>query len=190
MDERLDPELLGPGKVASATNCRFRNGLAEPRRGITVLPYMKADGRTPFTSNNTMHVFKVAPPAAYVDLIGTGEPFAPNGTNDAVLGVRLSEILLVQNIEVRLDGSASNIWNSDNSGHPPVGFMLTGGLALTAYTGNLNQTVQDFQVVIDLSSYGLGGSMTNHYLEVRVAVSTGTPSPIVGFLTYAGTSPV
>lgn len=184
VDERLDPELLAPGLVASATNCRFRNGRVEPRRGITILPWMKADGRTPFTTTNAMHLFKVAPPAAYVDLIGTAAPFAPNGTNDAVLGVRLAERLLVSHVEVRLDGSASNVWSTSSSLKPPVGFLVAGALVTTAYTANLNQTVQDFQLVINLGSYSLGGAMSGHYLEVRVLVSTGTPSPIVGYLTY------
>ena len=74
VDERLDPELLGPGKVASATNCRFRNGLAEPRKGITILPWMKADGRTPFIKANSMAVWKVSPPAAYGNYIGVSAP--------------------------------------------------------------------------------------------------------------------
>ena len=185
VDERLDPELLGPGMVSSATNCRFRNGLAEPRKGITILPWMKADGRTPFIDSNTMHLFKVSPPAAYVDLIGTGAPFAPNGTNDAVLGVRLSERLEVQHIEVRLDGSPANVWSSSSALKPPVGMTTAGVLVTAAYTPNLAQTVQDFQVLINLGSYSLGGLLTGHYLEVRVLVSTGSPSPIIGYLTYA-----
>lgn len=37
---RLDPAQLGPGYVSEAINCRFRNGVAETRKGFTVLPWL------------------------------------------------------------------------------------------------------------------------------------------------------
>ena len=184
VDERLDPELLGPGMVSSATNCRFRNGLAEPRKGITILPWMKADGRTPFTSSNTMHVFKVAPPAAYADYIGGGAPFGPEAANnDALIGVLLSEIKTVQAVEVRLNGSAGSAWSSSNAALYPAGVLVAGRLFTTAYTANLALVTQGFQIAISLNA--LSGVLVNRYLEIRVLVSTGSPSPIIGYLTYA-----
>lgn len=37
---RLDPAQLGPGYVSEAINMRFRNGVAETRKGFTVLPWL------------------------------------------------------------------------------------------------------------------------------------------------------
>lgn len=183
VDERMDPAQLAPGMVASATNARFRNGRIEPRLGIQILPWMKADGRTPFTSTNTMHVFKASPPAAYVDYIGGGAPFAAEGSNnDALIGVRLSEIKTVQSVDVRLDGSAFSAWSSSNAALYPVGVLTAGRLVTTAYTANLALSTQDMQLAISLNS--LAGVLQNHYLEIRVTVSSGTPSTIVGYLTY------
>jgi len=48
VDERLDPALLPPGFVASAKNCRFRNGQVETRGGDTIWPWMRDDGMTKF----------------------------------------------------------------------------------------------------------------------------------------------
>lgn len=48
VDERTNPAHLTPGWVAAATNCRFRNGVVEPRGGDVILPMMKTDGLTPF----------------------------------------------------------------------------------------------------------------------------------------------
>ena len=179
MDERLDPELLGPGKVSRATNCRFRNGLAEPRKGITILPWMKADGRTPFIESNTMHLFKVSPPAAYGNYIGGGAPFAPDGSPSAVVGVRLGEVQNILWVDVLLDGNAGAAWSSANSALFPVGILVNGVLANTAYTGALNLQAQSFELVFSLSS--LGGVLTNHYLEIQVYGSIGGGT---GYLTY------
>lgn len=49
VDERLEPQQLAPGYVSSAKNYRFRRGKIEPRDGITILPWCKDDGLTPFT---------------------------------------------------------------------------------------------------------------------------------------------
>jgi len=46
VDER---ETCPPGYVNGARNYRFRNGRAAPREGITLLPWMQTNGRTPFT---------------------------------------------------------------------------------------------------------------------------------------------
>ena len=48
VDERLDPGILPPGYVASARNCRFRNGQVETRGGDTVWPWMRGTGLTKF----------------------------------------------------------------------------------------------------------------------------------------------
>ena len=181
VDERLDPELLGPGKVSRATNCRFRNGLAEPRKGITILPWMKADGRTPFTDTGSlagMALWKVSPPAAYGNYIGGGAPFAPDGSPSAVVGVRLGEVQNILWVDVLLDGNAK--WSSANGAFPPVGILVNGVLANTTYTGALNLQAQSFELVFSLSS--LGGVLTNHYLEIQVIGSIGGGT---GYLTYA-----
>ena len=183
VDERLDPELLGPGKVSRATNCRFRNGLAEPRKGITILPWMKADGRTPFTDTGSlagMALWKVSPPAAYGNYIGSGAPFAPDGSPSAVVGVRLGEVQNILWVDVLLDGSAVAAWSSANSALYPVGILVNGLLANTTYTGALNLQAQSFELVFSLSS--LGGVLTNHYLEIQVHGSIGGGT---GYLTYA-----
>lgn len=181
VDERLDPDLLAPGMVGSATNCRFRNGRVEPRPGITILPWMKADGRTPFTTDNAMHLFKVSPPAAYVDLIGTGLPFAPDGTDDAVIGVRLGEIQTVLYVEVLLDGDPLSKWSSANALLYPVGIIVNGVLANTTYTSALNLSVQNFNLAFSLNS--LAGVLSGHYILVNVYCSSGATR--TGYLTFA-----
>lgn len=179
VDERTDPDLLQPGLVASATNCRFRNGRVEPRPGITILPWMKADGRTPFTATTAMALWKVSPPGGYASFIGTGAPFASDGANDAVIGVRLGEIQNVLYAEVLLDGNSGASWSSANAAKYPVGFIVNGGLATTAYTSALNLSAQSFNLAFSLNS--LAGVLVNHYLQVNVVCTSGTRT---GYLTF------
>lgn len=49
VDERIAPQLLAAGYVSGAKNMRFRNNRAGTRDGITLLPWMKGTGLTPFT---------------------------------------------------------------------------------------------------------------------------------------------
>lgn len=49
VDERRPANQLPPGYASRAKNLRFRNGKAEPRRGMWICPWMKDDGRTPFS---------------------------------------------------------------------------------------------------------------------------------------------
>ncbi len=49
VDERTAPQQLPPGYVSAATNQRFRRGRAATRGGITILPWAKGAGITPFT---------------------------------------------------------------------------------------------------------------------------------------------
>lgn len=49
VDERLAPQQLPPGFVSRAKNMRFRDGRAGTREGISLLPWMKGTGLTPFT---------------------------------------------------------------------------------------------------------------------------------------------
>lgn len=49
VDERRPANQLPPGYASRAKNLRFRNGKAEPRKGVRICPWMKDDGRTPFT---------------------------------------------------------------------------------------------------------------------------------------------
>lgn len=182
VDERMDPDLVKPGFVSSATNCRFRNGLVEPRPGITILPWMKADGRTPFTTTGAMTVFKVSPPAAYTDYIGTANPFAPNGVNDCLIGVRFGEVENILGAEVRLDGSTTNRWWSYNNTYYPVGFIVNGVLAATNWSTALNLSAQEVVLAIDLASMA-GNVVGNHYYEVRVTCTSGVKTGFVTFLT-------
>jgi len=179
VDERTDADLLPPGMVASATNCRFRNGRVEPRPGITILPWMKADGRTPFSNTTSMSIWKVSPPAGYGSFIGTGAPFASDGANDAVVGVRLGEIQNVLYAEVLLDGDPGSKWSSANAALYPVGFLVNGVLATTAYTSSLNLSAQSFSLTFSLNS--IGGVLANHYIQVNVVCTSGTRT---GYLTY------
>lgn len=48
VEERIAPQLLPAGYLSEAKNARFRNGRAGTRDGITLLPWMKGDGLTPF----------------------------------------------------------------------------------------------------------------------------------------------
>ena len=52
------------------------------------------------------NVFKIAPPNAYQDWVGTGAPFAPDGANDCVIGCRFSEIQQPERDAKRNDDSA------------------------------------------------------------------------------------
>ena len=40
VNQRLDPSLLSPGLVTDGINVRFRNGIAETRRGFVILPWL------------------------------------------------------------------------------------------------------------------------------------------------------
>jgi hypothetical protein len=40
VNSRVDPSMLEPGYVSEAINCRFRNGVAETRKGYMRLPWM------------------------------------------------------------------------------------------------------------------------------------------------------
>ncbi len=179
VDERLDPELLAPGWVASATNCRFRNGRAEPRRGIPILPWMKADGRTPFTTTGAMHVFKVSPPNAYGNAVGTGAPFAPDGANDALIGVRFGEVSNLLSVNIYLDGNPPARWSSANSLYYPVGILHNGVLATTSYTSALNLQAQEVTLAISLNS--TSNVLENHYLQILVTCTSGGGT---AYLTY------
>ena len=83
VEERLDADQLPPGRVARATNCRFRAGVVEPRRGISILRWMKANGAQPFTSEKKADFFQIAPPATYQDWVGNAL-YSPNGVNDVI----------------------------------------------------------------------------------------------------------
>jgi hypothetical protein len=179
VDERADPELLQPGTVAAATNCRFRHGRGEPRRGITILPWMRGDGRTPFNTTRRMHVFKVSPPGSYGNYVGTGAPFAPDGSNDALIGVRFTDIQNVLWVEVRLNGLMASSWSSVSAAHYPVGIIANGVLATTDYTAALNLQAQEITLAISLNS--LGGVLTNCFLEIIVICTQGGGG---GYLTY------
>lgn len=170
VDERLDPELLGPGKVASATNCRFRNGLAEPRKGITILPWMKADGRTPFIKANSMAVWKVSPPAALQGWVGTYGVFSDATANDRVIGIRLGEIQAVGSIEVRQNGLSNEAWKTQDDGLSyPVGVIVNGVQWNTTYTIDLLLTTQEFLIATTLES----ANLPPNYVEIRVTLASG-----------------
>lgn len=49
VDERLAPMQLPPGTVSRGKNVRFRDGKAATRLGIQICPWMKGDGRTPWS---------------------------------------------------------------------------------------------------------------------------------------------
>jgi len=179
VDERLDPELLGPGKVSRATNCRFRNGLAEPRKGITILPWMKADGRTPFIKANSMAVWKVSPPAALQGWVGTYGVFSDATANDRVIGIRLGEIQTVTSIEVRQNGNPVETWKTTDDGVSyPVGVLVNGVRFNTAYTLNLALTTQELLIATSLESATIPS-----YVEIRVTLSTS--AVLTQNLTYA-----
>jgi len=49
VDERTPPNQLDPGWLSRGKNLRFRAGNAAPRKGMKICPWMKGNGRTPFT---------------------------------------------------------------------------------------------------------------------------------------------
>lgn len=49
LNERLSPMQLQPGEVWRASNMRFRDGKARSRLGVQICPWMKGDGRTPWS---------------------------------------------------------------------------------------------------------------------------------------------
>jgi hypothetical protein len=179
VDERMDPELLGPGMVSSATNCRFRNGLVEARRGITLLPWMKADGRTPFIESGSMAVWKVSPPGTLGGWVGTYNDFTSTTANDRLIGIRLGEIQTVTSIEVRQNGDPGSARKTtDDTVSYPVGVIHNGVRWNTAYTINLALTTQELLIATSLES-----ATIPCYVEVRVTLATG--SVLTQTLTYA-----
>lgn len=49
VDERRSPQQLEEGKASYGKNVRFRKGKAETRRGVLICPWMKTNGRVPWT---------------------------------------------------------------------------------------------------------------------------------------------
>lgn len=188
VDERLDPDLLPPGMVASATNCRFRNGRVEPRPGITILPWMKADGRTPFTTTGALHVFKVSPPAAYPQYVGTGsgDPYlVPDGTANAVFGLRFGEVVTLQSVKVDHDFPVaySDAWSTDAAvfGTFACGVLVNGVVANPAITANVNLTGQEFQVAVGIGDPPFSNVLQSHSLRFRVTTATSTHTAYLTF---------
>ena len=179
MDERLDPELLPLGTVASATNCRFHNGLVETRRGITILPWMKADGRTPFIDSPSMAVWKCSPPAALQGWVGTYGDFSDATANDRMIGIRLGEIQTVTSIVVLQNGDPSSAWKTtDDALSYPVGVIHNGVLWNTAYTINLALTTQELIIATSLES-----ATIPCYVSINVTLTTG--AVLTSTLTYS-----
>lgn len=187
VDERLDPDILPPGMVASATNCRFRNGRVEPRAGVTILPWMKADGRTPFTTTGAMHVFKVSPPNAYAAYVGSGSgAFAPDGSNNAVIGIRFGELVALQQVRIYHDYLApwAEGWGTYDwvAGVFAASAIINGVRANTSYVSNLGVSVQELQVAFGVDAPpAFNDELVNHCLRVDCVTSTGT---LTGYLTY------
>lgn len=179
VDERMDPDLLPPGMVSRATNCRFRNGRVEPRPGITILPWMKADGRTPFIKANSMAVWKVSPPGTLGAWVGTYGDFNSATVNDRLIGIRLGEIRTLTSIEVRQNGDPLAAWKTTDDGVSyPVGVIYNGALYNTAYTVSLNLTTQELLIATSLDAATIPS-----YVEVRVTLTGG--SVLSKTLTYA-----
>ena len=181
----MDPAIVPPGRVIRATNCRFRTGQVEPRKGISILRCMKADGTTPFTTTGKANFFKIAPPNAYQDWVGTGAPFAPGGVNNCIVGCYFSEISTLTRVNIRLDGLEGSEWDTFNPAFFPVGVIQNSALANSNY-GTLALVGQDFQFAISLSS--LGGVMSGHYLKIIVTSSAGPMMGdlyVTGYTTYA-----
>lgn len=187
VEERLEPDQVPAGFVTAATNCRFRNGLVSPRPGISILRCLKADGTVPFTTSNKVNVFKVAPPAAYQDWVGTGAPFAPDGTNDCVIGCYFGEIQQLQRVNIRLNSDPNNsiAWDSMAGTRPigldcyPVGIIQNGALVATDYTSNVGVSGQDFQFAISLN--GLAGVISDCHLKVIIYTAATT---FTGYVTF------
>lgn len=178
VDERLDPELLAPGLVASATNCRFRNGRVEPRLGITILPWMKADGRTPFIDSPSIAIWKVSPPATLGGWVGTYGNFSDATANDRLIGIRLGEIGTIESIEVWENGNPAAAWKTtDDAVSYPVGVIHNGTLYNTAYTINLNLTTQELVIATSLET-----ATTPCYVSVIVTLTTA--ATLTATLTY------
>lgn len=179
VDERMDPNLVKPGFVSSATNCRFRNGLVEPRPGITILPWMKADGRTPFTTTGAMHVFKVSPPLELQGWVGAYNDFAQATLNDRIIGLRFGETVAIKSIEVRQNGLWNQAWKTVNDGKSyPVGVLVNGQLYNTAYTLDLTLSAQEIQIATSLDTATIPS-----WVEVRAVINLSRLC--VGRLTYA-----
>jgi hypothetical protein len=63
VDERGDPGSLPPGYVASARNARFYNLIPQTRPGITLAPWARNDGFTPFEQPQGVLTYLVPPSA-------------------------------------------------------------------------------------------------------------------------------
>lgn len=58
VNERLAPMQLSAGYTSRSYNTRYRNGQAEPRRGIVLLPMARGTGLTPFSNPFYAAVFR------------------------------------------------------------------------------------------------------------------------------------
>lgn len=85
VNERLNPAQLPPGYVQRAKNMRFRNGRAEPRLGIQVLPCGKVNGITPFTDPVEATVFfDITDKLDWIVIVAEGKVWKTRPNNVAV----------------------------------------------------------------------------------------------------------
>lgn len=84
VNERLAPLQLPPGVCSSAKNKRFRNGKAEDRHGICLLPWLKGAGNTAFSNAYGVSVFHDPnQPAERIMLAADGAVYQTQPNNTA-----------------------------------------------------------------------------------------------------------
>ena len=87
---RLDPATLPPGVAAHAENCRFRNGVAESRKGVVkpawcnnINPATTGNAINPFTTIYGAGVFRDPNSLEYILFAADGDVYFTRQNNAA-----------------------------------------------------------------------------------------------------------
>ena len=109
---RLDPASLPPGVAAHAENCRFRNGVAESRKGVAkpawcnnIEPALTGDDINPFTNVYGAGVFRDPDSVEYILLAVDGDVHFTRQNNES------RKLLMPDGVEIHSDVSFTQAFN-------------------------------------------------------------------------------
>lgn len=109
---RLDPATLPPGVASHAENCRFRNGVAESRKGVAkpawcnnIEPAVTGDDINPFTNVYGAGVFRDPDSVEYILLAVDGDVHYTRQNNES------RKLLLPDGVEIHSDVSFTQAFN-------------------------------------------------------------------------------
>ena len=109
---RLDPATLPPGVASHAENCRFRNGVAESRKGVAkpawcnnIEPALTGDDINPFTNVYGAGVFRDPNEVEYILLAVDGDVHYTRQNNES------RKLLMPTGVEIKSDVSFTQAFN-------------------------------------------------------------------------------